>query len=539
LDSFKLPEALSTSAELNMEPAEHLNGGLLRRIGESNLPTPGAVNFGGPAFRDYRLESGGGESECNTARCADLVGLQNSDLSDEFGETVTEKHSSLDTINHNPGSNGSDTELSIVSNGPVSSSHEHPDYLRSSAGKRPSEVTKATGSHYDSPRSRSFREIYSKAVNSSGHTNIASRDDGLPASACPSTPSSKDRSHTVSAKISRQFDSPRSKSFRETSYKTTTPTDSPVAASKHLRSNNQRVPWQSPGGKIIGDLSPGVGPSTPASGGKRHSIVSPSHAPNAAGAFEVLTPSSSKNARCVRTPGSSARKRKIVEFESPSSQWSNWPVLGAAISADQLPGSAKKEEGLSPAPPTPPREQATEQATEQSTESGSSSLATLPRTPSLKANHAGLDRAAGEQCTEQSTHSRLSLSTGFVSTSSNAMFVEMDSGSLDRNPSLEFSGAEVCPSTPASSAKKDKSSSMFSFARKAVSRLTSPAPAEPFAQETEGTRKTSRRFSRSGSTSNCPAPEPKPLSPFSEARICELEAAGPVKCLTLSLFAST
>ena len=394
----------------------------------------------------------------------------------------------------------------------------------------PAEVTKATYLRGDSPRCRSFREIYSIAVNSCEDTV---RDNELPLSACPSTPTSRDRSHAVSAKISRQFDSPRSKSFREASFRANTPTDSPaLAASKHVRSYSQRVPWVSPGGKVIGTSSPGVCPSTPASGGRRHSTISPSYAPDVAGTFEVLTPSSSKTARCVRTPGSSAKKvvRKIVEFESPSSQWSNWPVLGAVISADQLPGSAKKDEGLNSVPPKPPSR---EQATEASAESRPNDSASLLGTSSLKSKHPALDNASGEQCssaTERSPHSRLTF-TGFVSTSSDDMYAEMDSESMDRNPLLGFNGAEVCPSTPAST-KNEKGSSLFSFARKAVARLTSPAPADSLGQDNEGTprssRKSSRRFSRSGSS----APEPKPLSPFSEARICELEAAGPVKYLT-------
>lgn len=531
LDSFKLPEALSTSAELSMKPAKHVHGELTRRIAESNLPIPPAVILGSPAYSGSRLESGGDQSEGNTACRAGMIGLQNHDRCDEFGEARSGKDIALETTCIYPGSNSSDGQSSILSIEPMSSAHEHRDNLSSSASKRTHELTKWAGLHCDSPRSRSFREIYSKAVNSCELT-IKEADNELPASACPSTPTSKDRSHAVSAKASRQFDSPRSKSFREISFRTNTPADSPVTASKHARSYSQRVPWQSPGGRVVGDSSPSVCPSTPASGGKRHSIVSPSHAPDTAGTFEVLTPSSSKTARCARTPGSSAKKavRKIVEFESPSSQWSNWPVLGAAISADQLPGSAKEEE-LSSIAPRPSREQ----ATEESTESRPNSSASLTRTPSLKSNQAELDRDFSGQdslATEKSTHSRLSFSTDFVSTASNARSDEMDSGSMDRNPLVESNGAEVCESTPAS-AKKEKSSSMFSFARKAVARLTSsPTPAEPSELENEGTprssRKTSRRFSRSGTSSNCPAPEPKPLSPFSEARICELEAAGPV-----------
>ncbi|KAG0577772.1 hypothetical protein KC19_5G180600 [Ceratodon purpureus] len=358
------------------------------------------------------------------------------------------------------------------------------------------------------------------------HTRKASGFKSFPASACPSTATSKDRSHAVSAKVSKLFDNPRTESSRESSFRTDTSTDSPVAASQHIvRSYSRGVPLPSADGKTIVDSSPGAGPATPASGGKRHNIISPSHAPDAAGTFEVLTPPSSKNGRGNRTLGSSGKAlRKIVEFESPCLQWSNWPVLGAAISADQLPGSAK--EGFSSISPRLSREQ----ATEKSTESHPISSVRFPRTLSLKAEHAVSKTEIDEQrsAMEESTPSRFSFSTRFVSTSSKALSPRMDSGSADRNLFLGLNGEEVCPSTSAP-AKNENGPSMFSLARKAVT--SSPPSTDLVAAENEdtprSTRKTCRRFSRSGSSSICPVPEPKLPSPFSEARICELEAAGP------------
>lgn len=557
LDSFKLPKSLSTAA-VNMEPTELGHGKFARSFAKSNPLLPPPVNVGGPAHSGSSLESGGGESDDNALITSLREAMRSDDQSSalanqrlqnsrsETGErnAFGQRHVS-ETLSPSTQDTADDIlekivssgvrELSIASNDLTSSSLEQPNRSRSSSGRRHNEMTKPTGFSCFSPRSSSFREMSTAAVGSCEDTSKAALDTDIPPSACPSTPTRKERSHILSAKISRQFESPRSKSFRETPSRPNATSDSPVPASRHVRSLSQRIPWQSPGGKVVGDASPGVCPSTPASGGKRHSFVSPSHAPDAAGTFEVLTPTTSKNARCVRTPGSSSKKvmRKIVEFESPSSQWSNWPVLGAAISADQLPGSGTKEE-LSSTPPRP----SGEQTTEKTTELRASSSANLLSTPTSKVRHAELDRATNENCTlatERSTDSQLSFSAGFVSTP--AKFAEMESRSIDRNPSVGVNGAEECGSS-----KKKRDSSMFSFARKAVARLTSsPTPAEPSGQDNGGTPKSlmkiGRRFSRSGSTSNYPAPEPKPLPLFSEARICELEAAGPVKSLSSPLCA--
>lgn len=332
------------------------------------------------------------------------------------------------------------------------------------------------------------------------------------------------------SRISRLFESPRSKSFRETPSKSNTVLDSSSHASKHVRSFSQRFPWQSPGGNVIGNSSPSVGPTTPASGGKRRSLVSPSHAPDAAGTFEVLTPSSSKRAP---TPGSSSKKviRKIVEFESPSSQWSNWPVLGATTSVDQLPGSGVKEAS----PPRPSGELAREHSSELPSDKSVSSIptsnASLPESDGGSKDGAFKDSST--PAAEQITDLRLSFSAGFGGAVSRSS--EMDGGSMDRKAAAEVNGAKAhgCP------AKKERRSSMFPFARKTVARLTSsPTPAaEPSGQENyEGTtprsliKIASRRFSRSG---NCSTASEAPSLPlFSDARIRELEAAGPVKSLS-------
>ena len=284
--------------------------------------------------------------------------------------------------------------------------------------------------------------------------------------------------------------SPRSRSFRETSTRLGTPRSdysSPVAQSKFSRNNScHRPAWHS---GSPGEVSP--------ASGKNARLVSPSHAPDAAGSFETLT---SSRSNLFRTPDGSAKRvvRKIVEFESPSSQWSDWPVLGAAISEDQVPGSGKKEEeGLSK--PNLPRP---------------SSPDHIIKEPSSEAQLAS-SAAAG------------------ISTppSKPAELAEADAN--DRNP---LAGLNV-DCTPGSN-KKEKGSSLFSFAKKAVGRLkSSPISADLLSgqenEESPRSHKTSRRLSRSSShnTSCSPAVESRVLSPCSEEKMRSLEATGQVHFL--------
>ncbi|CAM6008545.1 unnamed protein product [Sphagnum balticum] len=91
----------------------------------------------------------------------------------------------------------------------------------------------------------------------------------------------------------------------------------------------------------------------------------------------------------------------------------------------------------------------------------------------------------------------------------------------DRSPLVGLNSAEG-----RGSGKKEKGS-LFSFAKKAVSRLTlSPMSVRGSEQENEGTpRSGHRRWSKSSSNA-CEA-ELKPPLPILEERICALEAAGP------------
>lgn len=304
-----------------------------------------------------------------------------------------------------------------------------------------------------------------------------------------SSPASKECFQTTGL-TNKIHASPRSMSFRETSTRLGTPRSdysSPVAQSKFSRNNScHRPAWHSG--------SPGEG--SPASG-KNARLVSPSHAPDAAGSFETLTSSRSNT---FRTPDGSAKRvvRKIVEFESPSSQWSDWPVLGAAISEDQVPGSGKKEEeGLSK--PNLPRPSSTDHIIiEPSSEAqlASSAAAGMSTTPSKPAELAEPD-------------------------------------ANDRNP---LAGLNV-DCTPGSN-KKEKGSSLFSFAKKAVGRLkSSPISADLLSgqenEESPRSHKTSRRLSRSSShnTSCSPAVEPRVLSPCSEEKMRSLEPTGQVHFL--------
>ena len=304
-----------------------------------------------------------------------------------------------------------------------------------------------------------------------------------------SSPASKECFQTTGL-TNKIHASPRSRSFRETSTRLGTPRSdysSPVAQSKFSRNNScHRPAWHS---GSPGEVSP--------ASGKNARLVSPSHAPDAAGSFETLTSSRSNS---FRTPDGSAKRvvRKIVEFESPSSQWSDWPVLGAAISEDQVPGSGKKEEeGLSK--PNLPRPSSTDH---------------IIIEPSSEAQLAS--SAAAGMSTPPSKPAELA---------------EADAN--DRNP---LAGLNV-DCTPGSN-KKEKGSSLFSFAKKAVGRLkSSPISADLLSgqenEESPRSHKTSRRLSRSSShnTSCSPAVEPRVLSPCSEEKMRSLEATGQVHFL--------
>ena len=301
-----------------------------------------------------------------------------------------------------------------------------------------------------------------------------------------SSPASKECFQTTGL-TNKIHASPRSMSFRETSTRLGTPRSdysSPVAQSKFSRNNScHRPAWHS---GSPGEVSP--------ASGKNARLVSPSHAPDAAGSFETLTSSRSNT---FRTPDGSAKRvvRKIVEFESPSSQWSDWPVLGAAISDDQVPGSGKKEEEGSSKP-------------------------NLPRPSST--DHIIIEPSSEAQLAS-------SAAAGMSTTPSKpAELAEPDAN--DRNP---LTGLNV-DCTPGSN-KKEKGSSLFSFAKKAVGRLkSSPISADLLSgqenEESPRSHKTSRRLSRSSShnTSCSPAVEPRVLSPCSEEKMRSLEPTGQV-----------
>lgn len=559
LDSFKLPEALSGSSEPNTKPAMPSRERLPSASVDWNSSVP-------PARGGSSLELDKNVSHDNGTHTS-LLGQRTSECLVKLGEEHLENYVSLKTTEANstvpvlrsttpvPGlsvfeesnlrnclsaehiskgmvqtCDSPSPETSAMSGLPDSgiSGRKPPDTV-SQFNQRPGQdlgevptLSPKPAQNTSSPNVQETNvEGQSMAVNACQPTRKACGDSDLPSSACPNTPASKERSRSNSAKLTRQFESPRSKSFRETSYRTQNPSDSPRVTNKYVRSFSQRQPWQSPSGTVGGDESPSFCPST---FGNRLSSASPSHAPDVGGTFEVLTPTNSRNACGARTPGSSSKKvvRKIVEFESPSARWCDWPVLGAVLSEDQL--SVPIEESTRPALPATLEEQALNLPTD----SQPNSSVNLLNTPSVKVRHVELDRAADRECilaTDQSTISAPSCSMGDEVTPMNIASAAWDSASVDGNRSIAPNG-EQCGSV-----KKERSSSMFSFARKAVARLTSsPTPAEPSGQDNEGTpklRKTSRRFSKSGSYSTCPAPEPKPLSPFSEARICELEAAGP------------
>lgn len=306
-----------------------------------------------------------------------------------------------------------------------------------------------------------------------------------------SSPASKDCFQSTGL-ANRIYASPRSRSFRETSTRLGTPRSdysSPVAQSKISRNNSSNRPaWHS---GSPGEVSP--------ASGKNARLVSPSHAPDAAGSFETLTSSRSNS---FRTPDGSAKRvvRKIVEFESPSSQWSDWPVLGAAISEDQVPGSGKKEEeGLSkpnlPRPSSADRVIIEPSSEAQLASSPAAGMSTPPSKP------AGLGEADAN----------------------------------DRNP---LAGLNV-DCTPGSN-KKEKGSSLFSFAKKAVGRLkSSPISTDLLSgqenEESPRSHKISRRLSRSSShnTSCSPAVEPRVLSPCSEEKLRSIETTGQVHFLCM------
>ncbi|XP_024365520.1 uncharacterized protein [Physcomitrium patens] len=506
MDSFKLPEVMLGPTELDKEPAglSHVRFATTRTKRDSVVPL--ALGIEDLTRSGSRLETGENETDDNNMH----AGLQTSDCS--------EVYSSLPLL----GSNSHVFEISASKNSERSSSIETSEVLSQTCDELKTEgsflksslqycgnlinkpLCLASSDHQNNQdfayhpgkvfamNSKTTLETslpnvqltvvqgLTTAVTSFEQTSKATRDSDLPHAACPTTPANRDSSRNISAQLPGQFECLQSTSFRETSVNANASGDSLVASSKFVRRCSQRQPWQCPGGKFGSDASPNFCPPTFASG-KHLRSASPTYAPDVGGTFEILTLKGPKNVRCGRTSGSSLKVvRTILEFGSPTSQWCDWPVLGGVFSEYQISGSSEEKP-------------------------------------------ADYQRVLTKQ---HSTDVLLNCPMSDLSTSANIMFAEMDAGFID--DSIGLNRREVC-----GLAKKEKGSSMFSFARKAFSRLTSsPTLTEPSTQndrETARPHQTSPRFSRSGRNHICPAIEPITVSPFSESRICELEAAGSFK----------
>jgi hypothetical protein len=297
-------------------------------------------------------------------------------------------------------------------------------------------------------------------------------------------------------KHSWQYNSPTSKGFSEAS---ATPNSLP-APNRYAQNSGYKKHWHSslPGTRIGAGVPPTVTTLTPVLGryGSLLGCNDPADAmvtssPIEANSGLLLFFEQHRDAHtAIDATGSSDSSPKNAErktLDSPLSQWSDWPILGASI-ADDLKQSDDttllKYQAL-----RPPTEQERGLICDRSPLENDSLTRSLTRTPAQK-----------------------------------AVPVETD-GASNWSPLAGPNVSNAC------SLNIKEKGSLLSYARKAVSQLTSsPMSANAGGQENFGTLITCKSQQSRTPGKTCLA-DSKPPSPFSEERICALEAAGKVSFL--------
>lgn len=320
--------------------------------------------------------------------------------------------------------------------------------------------------------------------------------DRLSPKLLPHQPAEKD-CQNPGTKHTWHYGSPSSRCAQEVLSGMGTPSNSPAAA-KYALSPGEKKAWQPscPSSRDGGGNSARLFSLTPVYG-DHGNLIGFNQPTDGTGCSQLLDKLSQAQAvseqlhatgtggsqNCTPEGSSKKTKKQVVELESPGSHWSDWPVLGAAV-----PGLVKG--------PDPKKE-------------GSKSVSPNP----------ALDQEAELQLPE---NTQMVYHGGLMKTPSPKVMAT-DYETSDRSPLVGLNSAEG-----RGSGKKEKGS-LFSFAKKAVSRLTlSPMSVRGLEQENEGTPRSGHRR-RSKSSSNACEAELKPPLPILEERICALEAAGPVQ----------